>query len=220
VIDFSKWTEEAYASMTDEYYSSASWILSSDKKSVVETQNSQPALFFSDFQAMNSSIHLKIKPMMTSEPDDDYFGFAIGFQLKDTDNHQADYLLIDWKNSIPGENLYKDFVSPGDGGSAKVGLALSRVQGVPTPDEFWQHVDQDLAVSPIGEGLTELARGKNTGNSGWVFDQSYDFSFEFNQTSLKVYVDDVLEIQVTGNFSDGRVAFYGSSQAGVIYSAS
>jgi hypothetical protein len=206
--------------MFDEDYSSPWWDVSSDKKNIVEGRNCQPSLFYSDFKSINEPIHIKIKPMTTAELDDDYFGFALGLQPKDTTNHQADYLLIDWKNSIPGENLYKNFLSDGDGGSAEVGLALCRVKGIPTPDEFWQHVDQDVSISPKGEGLIELARANTLGSTGWAFDREYDFSFQFNETFLKVYVDGVLEIAATGNFVNGRLAFYNFSQAGVNYSVS
>ena len=77
-----------------------------------------------------------------------------------------------------------------------MGLVLSRVQGIPTPDEFWQHTDQDSSASPKGQGLTELARATNLGDKGWTFDHEYVFTFEFNETSLKVYVDGTLEISI------------------------
>jgi len=218
IIDFSKWVAESYAPMSDEYYSLPSWNISSDKKNVIQYSNCQPALFLSDFRAMNTTIHIKIKPMTTSELDDDYFGFALGVQPGDSTNHQASYLLIDWKNSIPGEALNKDFIGGGPGGVAKIGLAVSRVNGVPTPDEFWQHSD-DTQATPQGEGLTEVARATTLGSAGWTFDHEYDFTFEFTKTSLKVYVDGALEITVTGNFIDGRLAFYNFSQGGVGYTA-
>ena len=100
-----------------------------------------------------------------------------------------------------------------------MGLALSRVKGVPTPDEFWQHADFDVQSSPKGEGLAELARSTNFGSTGWTFDHEYDFSFQYNETDLKIYVDGVLEITLTGNFSNGRLTFYNFSQAGVSHSA-
>jgi hypothetical protein len=218
-IDLSKWAAESYAPMSDEYYSLPNWNISADKKSVLEYSNCQPALFLSDFLVMNSRIHVKIKPMTTSELDDDYFGFAMGVQPGDTTNHQASYLLIDWKNSIPGEELYKDFIGGGPGGLAKIGLAVSQVNGIPTPDEFWQHVD-DTQVSPQGEGLTELSRATTLGNTGWTFDHEYDFSFEFTKTSLNVYIDGSLEITIAGNFTNGKLAFYNFSQGGVNYKVS
>lgn len=215
-----QWTAEAYALVSDEYYSPPSWTVSSDKKSVRQDQNCQPSLFYSDFLAGNSSIHVKIKPLSGYESDDDQVGFALGFQPGDTNNHKADYLLIDWKSNW--EDADKDFggSSCGRGGLAKEGLAVSRVTGIPTADEFWQHTDQDVTCSPKNEGLTELARAAHLGSTGWVLDHEYDFSFQFNATSLIVSVDGVPEINIKGNFNDGRLAFYNFSQAGVTYSIS
>jgi len=215
-----KWGAEAYALVSDEYYSPPSWILSSENRSVREDLNCQPSLFYSDFLIGNSSIHVKIKPLSGYESDDDQIGFALGFQPGDTNNHKADYLLIDWKSNW--EDADKDFggSSCGPGGKAREGLAVSRVTGIPTADEFWQHTDQDVTCSPKNEGLTELARAAHLGSTGWVLDHEYDFSFQFNATSLIVSVDGVPEINIKGNFNDGRLAFYNFSQAGVTYSIS
>jgi hypothetical protein len=211
-IDLNKWHVESYPTMPDEYYYPAAWQVSPDQKSVVELSNSQPSFYYSDFNCMNSTVHIKINPRSMPELDDDYFGFALGFLPGDTANHQAEFLLIDWKNSIPGENLYKDFQSPGAGGSAKVGLSISRVKGTPTPDQYWQH-----ALGSNGEGLTELARGTDYGSKGWAFDKEYDFSFVFTASSLKVYVDGALEMSIVGSFKDGRLALYEFSQEGVVF---
>jgi uncharacterized repeat protein (TIGR01451 family) len=48
--------------------------------------------------------------------------------------------------------------------------------------------------------------------------QEYTFKFEFTESSLEVYVNDVLEIDIVGTFNNGRLAFYNFSQAGVTYS--
>ena len=102
------------------------------------------------------------------------------------------------------------------GGTAQKGLAVSRVSGVPTADEFWQH-NYD-ACSGAGNGLEELARGKNFGSTGWVDKKQYLFTFLFTTTALKVFVDDEPEIDIPGRFNDGRIAFYNFSQAEVTYS--
>jgi hypothetical protein len=219
--DLSNWTAEAYDPLIDEYYGPASWSLSSDHQSVNEVQNCQAAFYYSSFNTMNRSIHVKVKPLLGAEPDDDFIGFALGFKPGDTKNHNANFLLIDWKASIAGESLSKDFVSScGPGGLAQVGLAVSRVTGIPNADEFWQHVDQDVPCSPKGEGLAELDRATNLGDKSWEFNKEYDFTFEFDGTSLRVYVDKSLELEVKGSFRDGRLAFFNFSEAEVIYGIS
>ena len=95
---------------------------------------------------------------------------------------------------------------------------MSRVTGVPTADEFWQHWDYDTPCGTQAGGLTEIQRGANLGATGWALGITYKFSFEFTSTALKVYVDGVEEISIGGTFSDGRLAFYNFSQAGVEYS--
>ena len=63
-----------------------------------------------------------------------------------------------------------------------------------------------------------MARGYTLGSTGWIPGQQYLFRVEYSATSLKVYVDGVLEIDITGNFNDGRFAFYNFSQDQVTYS--
>ncbi len=211
-VDLSTWTAESYPAVSG--FPAGVWTVSWDHLSVFQSNNGQPTLFYSDFTAFNTEVQGTIKVETTG--DDDFIGFALGFQPGDTTNTNADYLLIDWKQGTQHWN----FGSPSDspGGYAYKGLAVSRVKGVPTADEFWQHYDYNTVASPAGEGLTELARGATLGSTGWADSKEYTFKFEFTMTSLKVYVDDVLEIDITGDFSNGRLAFYNFSQGSVRYS--
>ena len=206
--DLSTWTEESYPAVSG--FPAGSWTVSADNTTVYQSNNGQPTFFYSDFSAVNTQMQGTIK---VTGGDDDYIGFALGFQPGDSTNTNADYLLIDWKRGTQ----YYNFGSPscGLGSTAPAGLAVSRVQGIPTADEFWGHND---ICSPSGQGLTELARGVTLNSTGWIIGQEYTFRFEFTQASLKVYVDNVLEIDITGTFNNGRLAFYNFSQAGVTYS--
>jgi hypothetical protein len=69
----------------------------------------------------------------------------------------------------------------------------------------------------LDNGLEQLARGINLGDTGWLDNTPYTFTFEYSATSLKVSVDGNLEIDITGNFNNGRLAFYNFSQADVKY---
>ncbi|UCE74262.1 MAG: hypothetical protein JSV56_00780 [Methanomassiliicoccales archaeon] len=210
-VDLSTWTAESYPAVSG--FPIGVWTVSTDHTSVYQSNNGQPTMFYSDFLAFGTEMQGTIKVTGT---DDDLIGFALGFQPGDSSNTNADYLLIDWKRGTQ----YYNFGTPscGPGGTAYIGLAVSHVEGVPNADEFWHHVDQDVTCSPLGQGVTELARATNLGSTGWVIGQEYIFKFEFTSTSLKVYVDGVLEIDITGDFQNGRVAFYNFSQAGVTYS--
>ena len=91
--------------------------------------------------------------------------------------------------------------------------------GIPTADEFWGHTNfNSPACSDLNNGLQELQRGATLGDTGWANNTEYEFEFEFSSTSLKVFVDGILEIDIAGTFSDGRIAFYNFSQACVRYS--
>ena len=149
--------------------------------------------------------------------DDDFIGFALGYQPGNTSNPGADYLLVDWKRGTQGFDFGTPSCTPGT--TAPAGLAVSRVSGIPTADEFWGHTTFDAVCSYLNNGLEELQRGFNLGATGWNVNQSYKFTFEFNATSLRVFVDDVLELDVAGSFNDGRMAFYNFSQAAVTYNA-
>ncbi len=88
---------------------------------------------------------------------------------------------------------------------------------MPTADEFWGHLNFEHPCSDLNNGLEELARGNTLGDVGWWYPQppSYDwihFRLEYTSTTLKVYVDDNLQIDISGAFGDGRWAFYDFSQ--------
>jgi len=215
-VDLGLWSDESYPAVSG--FGAGVWTVSGDGLSVNQSVNGQPTLFVSDFVVAG----LAIEGMVTvnSADDDDLIGFALGFIPGDADpgNNTADYLLVDWKQGTQGFN----FGSPSctSGSTSSAGLAVSRVTGIPTADEFWGHFDEDnLTCSPAGEGLEELQRATNLGATGWADNTDYTFRFEFTATSLVVFVNGVEELNITGTFNDGSLAFYNFSQANVTYSA-
>ncbi len=208
-VDLTPWTAESYPAVAG--FGAGVWTVAVDGSSVLQSVNGQPTLFHSDFNAINSDITGTIN---SGGGDDDMIGFALGFNPGDTSNANADYLLIDWKRNTQAFN----FGAPSDtpDSTALRGLAVSRVSGLPTADEFWGHVN--FAENPAG-GLEELARGNTLGDTGWLANTDYSFRFIFQSNHLEVYVNDVLEININGSFNDGRLAFYNFSQANVSYSA-
>lgn len=212
-VDLSAWTGESYPAVGG--FSAGSWQVAADNESVTQTQNGQPTVFYSPFSARNTDVNGTLEVLTAS--DDDLVGFVLGFEPGDATSPTADYLLVDWKevtqtfnfSGTPGANS-----TPGS--TAQIGLALSRVTGIPTADELWGHVD--FPQNPDG-GVTELARATNLGSTDWDPNVPYEFRFVFTATSLEIYVDDVLEIDVAGDFADGRLGFYNFSQGSVRYSA-
>ncbi|EXI88496.1 MAG: hypothetical protein AW11_02116 [Candidatus Accumulibacter regalis] len=209
-VDLSTWTAESYPAVSG--FGAGVWTVASGGGSVTQSVNGQPTFFYSDFNAIGTKITGKIKP---GSGDDDYVGFALGFRPGDSTNSTANYLLIDWKQGTQGFDFGTPSSSPG--GTANGGLAVSLVTGIPDADEFWQHAN--LAGTSAANGLTELARGTTRGNVGWVVNTEYEFTFDFGPNDLEVFVNGVKEIDITGSFADGRIAFYNFSQANVVYSA-
>jgi hypothetical protein len=216
-VDLSTWTAESYAPVAmngsgASMFPSAEWVLSADRFSVVQTQNAQPTLYYSDFNAANSIL---IGSFQVTGGDDDYVGFALGFNPGDTTNSSADYLLVDWKKGDQWYDFDGDSAASDPGITGSTGLAVSRVTGIPTANEFWGHTN---FLDDPNNGLQELARATNLGSTGWDRGTSYDLRFVFTDTSLDVFVNNVPEISISGSFNDGRFAFYNFSQGMVTYS--
>ncbi len=212
-VDLSTWTAESYAAVSG--FGAGRWTVASGGGSVVQSVNGQPTLFYSDFEVSNLRIEGELVP---GSGDDDYLGFALGFRPGDSTNPGADYLLVDWKKATQGFNFGAPSCTPGS--TAQIGLAVSRVRGIPTADEFWGHVDLDASpCSTPADRVTELARGTNLGSTGWVSGRTYRFRFDFTPTQLVVFVDGVQEMSINGRFDGGRMAFYNFSQANVTYRA-
>lgn len=206
-VSLNTWTDESYTPTAP-----GQWNVSIDGSTVTQALNNDPTVFYSDFSAINTNLVGKITP---SGNDNDFIGFVLGFNPGDATNIAADYLLVDWKGGTQNFD-FPNSTSPSPGGIAPVGLAVSRVTGVPDADEFWQH--DNLSGTPLGSELVELARATNLGSTGWVLGTEYEFTFNFTATNLQVFVDGTLEIDIAGSFNDGRLGFYNFSEGNVVYS--
>jgi hypothetical protein len=165
---------------------------------VTQTVNGNPTVFYSDFNGQGRSLSGSIRVNTTS--DDDFIGFVLGFDAGELASSSTDFLLIDWKQ----------INQSGNGGLALEGLAISRVTaGLQDDGGAWWH-------SPA-EGVTELARANTLGSTGWDDHTTYTFDIEFTSSNVKVFVNNVLELDVNGTFSDGRFGFYNYSQQSVTY---
>lgn len=211
-VNLNTWTAESYPAVAG--FGAGVWTVAPDGSSVLQSVNGQPTFFYSDFNAQGTSVTGKIR-VNQGAGDDDFIGFALGFNPGDSTNAGANYLLIDWKKVSQDFNFGAPSASPG--GVAARGLAVSRVTGIPDADEFWQHAN--LNGTPAGSGLQELARGATLADVGWIEGQEYEFSFDFGPNNLVVRVDGVEQFNLGGVFGNGRMAFYNFSQANVRYSA-
>jgi len=188
VVDLSTWTQEG----------AGNWVLASDNNSVTQTVNGNPTIYYSDYQAFGNQLSGTIR--VNTSSDDDFVGFVVGFNPGELTGAVTDFLLIDWKQLNQGSF----------GCTANAGLAISHVtSGLANSAGAWCHASSD--------GVTELARGATLGSTGWADFTTYDFDIAYTATNVKVWVNDVLQFNIDGSFSDGRFGFYNYSQAQVIY---
>jgi len=180
------------------------WVPNDDGTVVMQTVNGAPTFFASPFSVEGHRITATFE---TPTFDDDFLGLALGFTTTPGDP-ATDYLLIDWKQADQ-EIDWLDGTGPVVG---RAGLAVSRVNGDPTLNEFWGHTNSP--ANPNG-GLVELARGVTLGSTGWTDDFSYDFVVEYTTTQLDVWVDGSHEISISGSFPAGPMALYDFSQPGL-----
>jgi choice-of-anchor A domain-containing protein len=173
------------------------WTLSSDRLTVRQTTNSVPAVYMSTLPAVGATLIFDLAVETSS--DDDFIGWVVGFDQGDTTNPQASYMLFDWKQadqSLDSRTL------------GLAGLAMSRVNGAVIPSgpdgwaPFWSH----------SGAISELARARNLGRTGWRDFTTYRVKMEYGTSRIRVWVNDVLEFDVTGNFPSGRFGFYTASQ--------
>lgn len=187
LVDLSSWTAEG----------AGNWSLQSGNDTVFQSINGDPTVFFSGLDSQGLSLSGEITVRTTS--DDDFIGFVLGYNSGDLNNPNADYLLIDWK-----QNSQQYF-----GGTATAGLAISRITGVMDLPTFWKHESTP--------GFQELQRASTLGSTGWNDNTTYSFDLVFTSSLVQVFVDEELELNVSGNFSNGSFGFYNYSQSDVLY---
>jgi hypothetical protein len=204
------WTVENYTSPLS-VHTDGVWIVAGSTETVEQiTKQSVPTAYISDFN-MTTKVYTA---SLSASGDDDYIGFVLGYDPGDFSNETADYLLIDWKEDF--QDTVDAGTFPGDCAVAVPpsfeGLALSRVSGVPDPDEIWSH--SDLGCGDLTGSVEELARATNLGGDGWNSTQTYTFDFLLKSDKIQIWVDGVLEFEVEDDFSDidGRFGFYTFSQ--------
>ena len=210
--DLSTWTAENYdkvGNFTAGAFVDANWDLSAGDTVVTQTEQGQPTVYISNFTAQKMK-HTVV--WNTTSSDDDYIGFALGYNLNDNSTEAADYLLVDWKGGTQFFNFNTTVTEFCAGGTADVGLALSRVFGVPDPDEFWQH--DDLGCGALEGNVTEIVRATTLGGTGFTMNTDVIFDIIFTSNGITVLVDGIPEIAQSGDFSGitGNFTFYDFSQ--------
>ena len=202
--DLSSWTPESYPGTADPTTQPGIWVLGTDNLTATQTANGAPTFFATSHPADDHRITVSFAIPDTT--DNDFVGFALGFDPGDTASPGADFLLVDWRQTT---QAIQWFDSPMIGGQA--GLAVTRITGIPLWGEVWGHTDL-----PGGAEVSELGRGATLGETGWAEVVTYDLSIEYQTDRLRIWVNDVLEFDLAGDFPAGGFALYNFSQVGVV----
>jgi len=100
-VDLTEWTAESYniAQIDALKYKAkeAQWVVFDGGKSVSQQTDCQPTFFYGDFNIVNNTISVKLK--VDSNFDDDHIGFALNFKPGDTNNANADFLVLHWSKN-------------------------------------------------------------------------------------------------------------------------
>lgn len=208
-VDLTTFTVEAFPPTSG--FAAPDWVVTPTTATHGVSNQDMSVLYSPD-----SALNKRYIGSLTPGTDDDVVGFVLGFEPGDAQfGSSADYVLIDWK----GVDQNFDFAD-GDvinfhhsatlGGVMPVGLALSRANGLPTADEFWQHAN--LPENPLG-GVTQLARGATLGSTPYNRSNgSHLFDIRYTASNVTVLVDGVEQFNVDGSFPDGRFGLYAAWQ--------
>jgi len=203
-VDLTGWKENGFQGQNG----AGTWTVQPGGDSVFQSINGRPTVFF-DPSANDQGTELGGKITVQTTGDNDYVGFLLGYQDGEMNSTNADFWLIDWKQT---DQAF--FGSAGTGGDA--GLRLSHVTGnmsTAPESDYWNHVN---TVS-----LKQTAA--TLGSTGWVDLEDYEFELTFTSSLIEVKVDGTTELSFTQAdnggvaFTDGAFGFYNYSQTNVLY---
>ncbi len=180
----------------DYFHDGPDWSISADALTVTQSLNADPAVYVSTLPV--SGVSMTFELTVTSESDDDFIGWAIGYEPGESADPNADWLLFDWKQ---GEQTWDDHWTP-------AGLAYSRVQGpVPSSYDLWSRINN----------VVEVSRAATLGSTGWIDFHTYSIQVDYSINGFDIYVDGTLEFSERGEFPLGYFSFYNFSQPAIEY---
>jgi hypothetical protein len=192
-VDLSNWT--SVLSTATSSGGNPVWDVAPDGLSVVQTQNSNPGFFLSDFDLVDAVLDGTITVETTS--DDDIIGFVFGFQDV---NH---LYLFDWKQ------VDQSFC----GGFADAGMTVKVVSAA-----------TDLACIDLWNTDGQPGRVTNLYHNTipWADNTTYGFTLDFEPGTIRIVVkegDTVLDTITVqdATYASGLFGFYNNSQNAVRY---
>ena len=178
------------------------WMVDESGRSVTQTINGEPTFFVSPQNMIDKTIRGQFS---TSDFDDDYLGFVIGYEGPLESGSEDDFktLLFQWKGRTQ------------DGANA--GFTLARVDGIITDFDpgFWRNINSaeyQVIATNHGEGKS------------WNTNVEYQFEVSYEKNRLQIAINNQRIFDVAAadaglsEFPSGRFGFYNFSQPAVTYS--
>jgi cysteine-rich repeat protein len=180
----------------DDFHGDPTWSLSDDQLTVTQAINADPAVYVSTLPVSGVSMTFEIA--VNTAEDDDFIGWAIGYDPGEASSPTADWLLFDWKQN---EQTWDGYYTP-------AGLAYSRVEGeITSAYDLWSHQG----------AVVEVSRAMTLGNVGWLDQTTYTVQVDYSVNGFDILVDGGLEFSERGTFPTGTFSFYTFSQPWIVY---
>jgi len=183
------------------------WALEPGNTAVTQTINADPSFYRNNLNQTSYSIDGSWQVLPAGGGDDDYMGFAFGYQ------NSSNFYLFDWKQGTQG------YV----GRTATEGMTIKRFTGATgdglvdlSLEEFWEN--------QVNFGDMTILATNHSSTAGWVNNVLYDFHLDFNLIPGEIHVivkegATVLWDQtvIDTTFTSGQFAFFNNSQQSVRY---
>ncbi|MBS0497608.1 MAG: FxDxF family PEP-CTERM protein [Proteobacteria bacterium] len=202
-VDLSGWTE-----LTLNYpggQGAGNWVLEPGDTAVEQKLNADPSFFLNNQNLSSYTVDgtWQVKP----SGDDDYMGFAFGYQ------NSSNFYLFDWKKASQG------YV----GRTAAEGMTIKKFEGA-TGDgladlslaEFWEN--------QVDFGDMSVLATNHSSTKGWVDNVLYTFHLEYNVNPGEIHIvinqgaTELWNVTVLDStFTSGQFGFYNNSQSNVRY---
>ncbi len=149
---------------------------------VHQVGNSRPTFFVGNVPSDNVRIRGKMKMFS----DDDWVGLAFGLQLNEQNMPDPDFMVLGWKDITQAP--------------ATRGLRLVRFRGGMINGGLWNMND--------GSRREVVALAETLGASGYSNSATYEFVYEQVGNHFRLWVDDVLQFDLEGDFPRGSFGFF------------
>ena len=204
-LDLSGWSE-----LTLDFpggQAAGNWVLEAGNEAVVQTVNADPSFYLNNLNQTDYSIDGSWEVLRDSSGDDDYMGFAFGYQ------NSSNFYLFDWKQ---GTQSYQ-------GVTANEGMSIKKFTGA-TGDGLTDLSLAEFWINTGDFGDVDILATNHGGTKGWVDETLYNFHLDFNVVTdeLTIIVKEGLTelwnvTVVDTTFASGQFGFYNYSQQVVRY---